>query len=85
RRSDWSAAGGEDDVTALWARVTPDGPATTPILPLPEEPAIELPIARGEASHTMLAALANLTAAVVAVERVAMACARALDAGKGAP
>lgn len=63
----------------------PDGAPTTPMLPMPEGPAIELPIPRGEAAHTMLAALANLTAAVVAVERVAMACARALDAGKGAP
>jgi hypothetical protein len=52
---------------------------------MPEEPAIELPIPAGEASHTMLTALANLTAAVVAVERVAMTCARALEASKGAP
>lgn len=69
----------------------PEGPPTTPMLPetlpnlLPEGPAIELPIPAGEASHAMLAALANLTAAVVALEKVAMACARALDTGKGAP
>jgi hypothetical protein len=33
----------------------------------------------GNAQQTMLAALANLTAAVIALERVAMAVARALD------
>lgn len=47
--------------------------------------AIELPIRTGQAAHAVLSALANLTVAIIALEKVAMACARALDAtAKGA-
>lgn len=46
---------------------------------LPDMAAVEMPIRRGEATATLVAAMANLTAAVLTVERVAMACARALD------
>ena len=44
--------------------------------PLPEDIAIEA----GKASLVMFAALANLTAAVIQIERVSMAIARGLDA-----
>ena len=40
----------------------------------------ELPIVAGSAAHTMMAAISNLVAAVVNVEKVALACARAVDA-----
>lgn len=87
RVTDWTVPEGEIGKRALWTRIqfdTTPPPETLPDL-LPEGPAIELPIPAGEASHAMLAALANLTAAIVALEKVAMACARALDTGKGAP
>jgi hypothetical protein len=48
--------------------------------PAPPPSAGELPIPGGEAALHVLAAMSNLVAAVVAVEKVAMACARALDA-----
>jgi hypothetical protein len=51
----------------------------------PDLAAIELPIRAGEAALTVAAAVSNLVGAVVALEKVAMACARALDASKGAP
>lgn len=60
-------------------------PETTPALPSSPDLLFELPIRAGDASHAMLAALANLTAAVVAAERVGMACARAIDAVSGEP
>jgi hypothetical protein len=47
-------------------------------IPIPDS-ASELPIQSGDAARVMLAALANLTAAVVAVERICMALARAAD------
>jgi hypothetical protein len=55
----------------------PSGPRTSPELP---RDIVELPIRAGEASLTVVAAMSNLVAAIVAVEKVAMACARALDA-----
>jgi hypothetical protein len=64
---------GPDDTTPP---PLPEPPTTAPVLP----DVSELPIHAGDAALTMLAALANLTAAVVAVERVAMALARAVDA-----
>ncbi len=45
--------------------------------PEPSDP--ELPIARGEATHKVLAAMANVTAAILTLEAVAVACARAVD------
>jgi hypothetical protein len=56
-------------------------PPSTPTLPLePPESASELPIVAGDAMHTVLAAFANLTRAVLDAERVAVAACRALDA-----
>lgn len=69
--SAWEALGTEP---LPGAHFVPPPPPT-----LPDMAAIELPIAKGQAQHAMLAALANLTASVLMVERVAMACARAID------
>jgi hypothetical protein len=49
-------------------------------LPVTAADVSELPIVAGDAAHTVAAAVANLVGAVVALERIAMACARALDA-----
>jgi hypothetical protein len=43
---------------------------------------VELPIPAGEAARTVVAAFSNLVAAVVAMEKVSMTLARALDAAE---
>jgi hypothetical protein len=53
----------------------PSDPTTSPGI----ESVAELPIRAGDAQHTVLAAISNLVAAVINVEKVAMAAARALD------
>jgi hypothetical protein len=47
--------------------------------PTAPESASELPIVAGDAQHQVAAAVSNLVAAIVALEKVAMACARAID------
>ena len=73
RNTEWSAASGENDVTALWARLD-----TIPSPP-PDAEAAELPIPKGEACRTVLAAMSNLVTAVIAIEKLCMALARQLD------
>ena len=62
----------------------PAPPITSPQLPT-DEPVIEMPIRKGEACYAVIAAYSNLVGAVVALEKVAMAIARALDGEQGGP